>query len=380
VAARALANAGSVAILFPAELSWLAGQAAVDAVIDLALATACLGRSDGGLYALLAEGNAHGAFDAGAVPDLLPGHQPLSEQAVQERFRAAWGTDVPTEPGLGAAAIYEAAAEKRLQALYIAGENPVAGPNGPAVRAALETAAFVVVQDTRLTETAALADVVLPGTLPQEKAGTVTSNERRVQVLRPAVAPIGDSRPDWQIFQAIARKLGARGFEWDTSDEVTAEMAGVMPIYAGLNPERFDAAAPVCWPIHVDGTGTTALYGDGFAPGLGRPTPLELRPRALANSSLVLRPLAPGGVRAALRPDSGVVQLELAELNAADAGRLAVSDGDVVTVAVNDTSVRARARLSQRVPVGTVGLSAIFEGTAALFAGDAGRVEVRPAP
>jgi len=227
-AARAFAQAKNGVILFGREASSCAVTAAL---AGLALLTGQVGRAGNGLVALLPHNNSQGAADMGVLPDRLPGYAQVTDEAVRECLGSATDTVVSAVPGKGTAEMLEPGA---LKALYVMGADPAA--DYPASRAALEELGLLVVQDLFLTETARLADVVLPAAAFAEYEGTFTNTERRVQRFYPAVAAPGEARPDWWILTGLARELG---YDWgyQVAGDVLAEIIRVVPIYAGVTEE-----------------------------------------------------------------------------------------------------------------------------------------------
>jgi predicted molibdopterin-dependent oxidoreductase YjgC len=252
------------------------------ALINLQLLLGNFGVAGGGLIPLRCQNNSQGAWDMGGHPAFYPGYQPVGENATRKKFEAAWGKGIPTLPGMNASQITTAAAEGRLRALFILGEDFVGGaPNGPQLRRSLQNCDFVVLSSTFETETSRCADVLLPGVTFAEKTGTFTSTERRVQMVRQAVAPVGDSRPDWQIIMELARRIkqnGASGDHsaWDYADtaQIMNEIAQLTPIYAGVSHERLERTGCLQWPVkNLSHPGTPILSVENFTDSHGRFTP-----------------------------------------------------------------------------------------------------------
>ncbi len=262
------------------------GTANAFALLNLALVTGQLGKPASGISPLRGQNNVQGCGDAGCIPTNLPGYQRYDPETLA-KFERAWGRPLPNQVGMTVTDMVEAAGRGELQAMYIIGENPLLGePDLHHAAEALAQLQFLVVQDIFLQETAQIAHVVLPATTFAEKDGTFTNSERRVQRVRRAIAPLGDSRPDWQITQEIARrtaaKLGfeARGFDYQHPSEIFAEMASLTPILAGISYERLEAGG-IQWPCPTpDHPGTPYLYADSFPRGKGRFFPVEQGARA----------------------------------------------------------------------------------------------------
>ena len=202
-----------------------------------------------------------------------------------EKMRTAWGCgDLNCRPGLTVVEMMNAASAGDIKGMYIMGENPmVSDPDIQHVKEGLENLDFLVVQDIFLTETAELADVVLPATSWAEKDGTFTSTERRVQYIRKAVDAPGEARADWAILCDVAKKMGSDLFDFNSPQEVLEEVRTVTPQYAGMNKERLEKPEALHWPCpDEEHPGTPILWAEQFATadGLGVLMPIEFIPAA----------------------------------------------------------------------------------------------------
>jgi formate dehydrogenase alpha subunit len=222
-----------------------AGKDTVCALANLALLCGHLGAPNNGIIALGEQNNAQGAADMGAVPGFYSGYQPVNSNAEKARFEAQWNTKLPATPGLS---ILEMLSPGRLKALYIMGENPlITAPDVALSTEALKVLEFLVVQDIFLTETAELADVVLPAASFAEKDGTFTNIERRVQRIRAAVNPPGEALPDWKIIAELSNRIGYT-MDYDSPAQIMREISSLTPIYAGISYERLDEEWGLQWP------------------------------------------------------------------------------------------------------------------------------------
>jgi predicted molibdopterin-dependent oxidoreductase YjgC len=195
------------------------GTENVMAAANLAMITGNVGRPGGGVNPLRGQNNVQGACDMGALPDVFPGYQKVDNEAARKKFEAAWGVELNQYMGLKLTEMIPAARDGQIRSLYIMGENPViTDPDSDHVIEALENLDFFVFQDLFLNETAVYADVVLPACSYAEKEGTFTNTERRVQRVRKAIEPVGDSKPDWWIVSEIAKRMGAKGFDFADSE------------------------------------------------------------------------------------------------------------------------------------------------------------------
>ncbi|HEY55998.1 MAG TPA: formate dehydrogenase subunit alpha, partial [Dehalococcoidia bacterium] len=250
----------------------------VMATANLAMLTGNIGKPGTGVNPLRGQNNVQGACDLGALPNVYPGYQAVTDPQVKARFEAAWGGSLSPKPGLAVTEMIEYAGD-RIKAAYIMGENPaLSEPDAKRAQEALARFDFLVVQDIFLSETAEIADVVLPGASFAEKDGTFTNTERRVQRIRKAIELVGDSRPDWLITCQIAKRLGGRGFDFTHPGEIMEEISALTPIYGGISYERLEAGG-LQWPCPTpEHPGTPILHTRQFTRGKGQFIPLEYKP------------------------------------------------------------------------------------------------------
>lgn len=261
--AREFAGAKKASIIFgeTAALQF-GGRQIINALIDLLMLTGKLGQEGCGLYPIIAGTNFQGAADMGVSPDRLPGYVDISSAAERKKLEKAFGGKIPKEKGSGAYGMIQAAAEGKLKALYLAGVNPLANfPGGEDVEKALKKTDFLVVQELFLTDTAKLADVVLPAGTMAEKNGTLTSVERRVQRTRKAIGSVGLSMPDWKIFSEIGVACGNEGMKYLNAAEVLDEIAEAIPFYSGIS-HRILADNGLQWPFSKDDA--REIYHEGY--------------------------------------------------------------------------------------------------------------------
>ena len=223
---------------------------------NLAMITGNIGRPGTGVNPLRGQNNVQGACDMGALPVVYPGYQKVIEEEMAGKMRTAWGCgDLNCKPGLTVVEMMNEAHEGGIKGMYIMGENPmVSDPDLSHVEGSLENLDFLVVQDIFMTETAALADVVLPATSWAEKDGTFTSTERRVQYIRKAVDAPGEARADWEIISDIATRMGSDLFNYSSPQEIFEEVRTVTPQYAGMNQERLSKPEALHWPCPDEDT------------------------------------------------------------------------------------------------------------------------------
>ena len=340
------------------------------ATANLAMLTGNIGKPSTGVNPLRGQNNVQGACDLGALPDVYTGYQRVDDQKSRDKFEADWGHTLPKEPGLTLTEIFEAANEGKVKALYLVGENPMlSDPDIKHIEEALEKLDFLVVQDVFLSETARLAHVVLPAATFAEKDGTFTNTERRVQRVRKAIEPIGNSQPDWWITCQIARKMGGKGFDFEHPSQMMEEIARLTPSYGGISYERLEKEG-LQWPCPTkEHPGTPILHTESFPRGKGKFIPLEYKPPAeLPDDAYPLiltteRSLYHYHTGTLSRRVNGLNVLEpeeLVEMNPVDAEALGVNNGDVVKVTSRRGEVTARAEVTSASPPGVISMSFHF--------------------
>jgi len=280
-AARLFAGAGKAAILYGMGITQhTTGTDNVKSVANLLMLTGNMGREGTGFSPLRGQNNVQGACDMGALPNVFPGYQKVDNPDVRLKFEAAWGTPLCDKPGMPVTLMVDAACQGKIKAMYVVGENPMMSePSLTHAKMAMEQLEFMVVQDIFPTETAVMADVILPAAAFAEKNGTFTNTERRVQKLKKAVEPPGEAKPDWQIISALADKMG-HPFNYGSSDDILEEIAALTPIYGGIHHDRLDGYG-LQWPcIDRDDPGTPMLHVGKFTRGPGKFHAVEYKPPA----------------------------------------------------------------------------------------------------
>ncbi len=375
-AAHLYGNAPTAAILYCMGVTQFAhGTAAVLALANLAIITGHLGRPGSGIFPLRGQNNIQGTGDMGCLPDFLPGYVHVSRSQDQTRFKHVWGVKPPSKPGIRATEISEAIMQGKIRALYVFGANPVLSePDSGYLRKALERLDLLVVQDIFLTETARLAQVVLPAACAAEKDGTFTNTERRVQRVRMAVPPPGDARPDWWIFSELARKMGSSALSYRSPEEIWEEIRLLIPEkFGGVSYKRLDDGSGILWPCPDERhPGTPILYSNNvFLTPSGKAqlkaVPLDREQTFVGivekpdkNYPLVLttgRRVYHYHTGTITRKEWVLNQIgpeELVEINPEDSRRRGISNGDLVRVFSRRGSINARAWVTDRVPRGTI--------------------------
>ena len=345
----------------------------VIAVANLAMLTGNIGKRSSGVNPLRGQNNVQGACDMGALPNVYPGYQSVADPTIKEKFEKAWGSELCDSTGLVLTEVIDAAYRGDIEAMYLVGENPVlSDPDARHVEEALLKLKFFVVQDIFLTETAQLADVVLPAASFAEKDGTYTNTERRVQMGHRAIQPRGDSRPDWWITCQIAKRMGSRGFEFENPSQIMEEITVLTPSYGGISYARLEEGS-LQWPCPTkEHPGTPILHTAVFTRGKGKFLPLEYKPpmeQPDKDYPLILtmeRSLYQFHTGTMTRKVKGLNVLngeELVQINPADAGKLGIDDGEWVRVISRRGEVTARSKLTEASPVGVVTMSFHFTET-----------------
>lgn len=350
-----------------------------DNVLSLAnLAMLCgnIGREGTGVNPLRGQNNVQGACDLGALPNVYPGYQKVTDKQIREKFEKAWEVRLSPKEGLTVVEIIEAAKDSIIKGLYIMGENPMlSDPNLNNVRKGLESLDFLVVQDIFLTETARMADVVLPGVSFAEKDGTFTNTERRVQRVHQAIPEIGNSRQDWQIILELSKRMGYL-MDYNSPAEVMEEIASLTPIYGGICFARLGREA-LQWPCPgPEHPGTPYLHKDKFTRGRGLFTPIDYIPPAelpdeeypfLLSTGRILYHFHTGSLSRRSKPLDSIAPEGFLELNPADAERLRIKDGDWINVSSRRGKVKTKVRITERVDERAVFMSFHFAESAANF-------------
>ncbi len=338
------------------------------AIANLALATGNLGRPGTGINPLRGQNNVQGACDMGALPNVLPGYVAVEE--ANERFGQLWQAQLPEEKGLTVGQMIDGG----VKALYVMGENPMlSDPDGSHVAQCLDNLDFLVVQDIFLTETAARAHVVLPAASFAEKEGTFTNTDRRVQKVNKAIAPVGQSRPDWEIICDIAARLGHK-WQYNAPGEIFAEINKAVPAYGGFEYQSLESDGRH-WPCpQTDHPGTPILHAGGPVRGKGIFTPVDYRgpgektdeqyPYTLTTGRILFH-YHTGTMTRNARGLGKHRKQEMAEINPADAAALGIASGDRVKITSRRGSVETAVAVTDRVPEKVVFMTFHFRESAA---------------
>ncbi|TVR68398.1 MAG: formate dehydrogenase subunit alpha [Spirochaetaceae bacterium] len=358
------------------------GTELVLTLANLAMMCGMIGKESSGVNPLRGQGNVQGACDLGALPNVLPGYQAVTDDALRTTVEKKWGgATIPNKPGLTIVEMMRAAESGDIKAMFIMGENPmISDPNITHVEHSLRTLPFLVVADIFLTETAQLAHVVLPARAALEKVGTFTNTERRVQLSRQVVAAPGEAREDWRIVSEIGKRvakiLGHTDTRWDFRDsaDVAEEISLVSPIYGGIVHERLPGDG-LNWPCpDKNHPGTPILHVGQFKRGKGAFTPVT--PKGPAEMPDEEYPFYLGTGRMLYHYHTGTMSRRTevlhwkqpkayVEIHEDDAAEMGIADGKPVVVESRRGSIRAAARVGTTVQRGMVFIPFHFREAAA---------------
>ena len=335
-------------------------------LIALALATGQIGKPGSGLHPLRGQNNVQGASDSGLIPMFYPDYQRVATPEAKARFEKLWGMELDAKPGLTVVEIMHAAKKREIRGMYIMGENPaMSDPDVDHAREALASLDHMVVQDIFLTETAYLADVVLPATAWPEKVGTVTNTDRMVQLGRKAIEPPGEAKEDLWLINELARRIG---LPWNYTHprEVFDEMRQCMDSIAGITWERLERESSVTYPCEKEGDpGEPVVFVTHFptTTGRGKFVPADLisadeRPDDRYPMVLITgRQLEHWHTGAMTRRAIVLDHIEpepVASFHPLDLDRLGVKAGGIVTVESRRGRISLYARADDGTPVGAV--------------------------
>jgi formate dehydrogenase alpha subunit len=375
-AARLYARARSGSIVYSMGITQhTTGTDNVMSMANLALLTGNLGRESVGVNPLRGQNNVQGACDMGALPDVFPGYQAVTNASLREKFAKAWNVELDDKVGLTIVEIMHQAAAGKVKGMYIMGENPmVSDPDLGHVQQALEKLDFLVVQDIFLTETAQLADVVLPVASFAEKQGTFTNTERRVLWVEKAVPAPGEARSDWEVICDVSTRMGYP-MKYDSLEDIVDEVNKLVPQYAGITYRRLLAGEKLQWPCpNPEHPGTKFLHRDKCTRGLGKFFAIDYIPPAewpdakypfLLSTGRLLYHYHTGSMSRRTVALPQYVPGPYMEMHAADMKRLGIADGEQARVTTRRGSIVTAARQSGRVDTGSVFITFHFAEAAA---------------
>ena len=336
----------------------------VSALVNLVLLTGNIGKPGCGVSPLRGQNNVQGACDMGALPNLLPGHMTVDDEAARLHTGAIWDAVVPTEPGLAAPEMIHEVATGKIKALYIIGENPVMSePQSTFVSWMMQRLELLIVQDIFPTETSQHAHIFLPAAVVGEKEGTFTNAARRIQHTASGLKAPGEVKADWQILQEMANSMGHR-WNYGSTEAIWQEIQQVAPVFSGITYDRLKDSAGIFWPCYDDKhSGTPRLYEDGFifrdrrARFIPAPPPEILMestpdyPYVLITGRL-LEHFNTGEMTRRSKKLMRVRSESYVEINSADAEKANLSENDVVRVTSPYGTVTLMLKISKAVSSG----------------------------
>ena len=362
-AARLYASGGNAAIYYGLGVTEHSqGSTMVMGIANLAMATGNIGRQGGGVNPLRGQNNVQGSCDMGSFPHEFPGYRHVSDDTVRHLFEETWGRSLDSEPGLRIPNMFDGAVEGTFKALYVQGEDIAqSDPNTHHVQAALSSLELCIVQDLFLNETAKFAHVFLPGTSFLEKDGTFTNAERRINRVRPVMAP-RNGKQEWQVVCDLATAMGYP-MHYGGSNEIMDEIARMTPTFAGVSFAKLDEVGSIQWPCNEAAPlGTPIMHIGKFVRGKGRFVETPFVPtdeRTNRRYPLILttgRILSQYNVGAQTRRTKNVAwhPEDLLEIHPYDAEERGVVEGGWVALASRSGETELRAHISDRVPQGVV--------------------------
>jgi formate dehydrogenase alpha subunit len=364
-AARLYAQAPAASILYAMGITQhTTGTDNVKSLANLAMLCGNVGVQGGGVNPLRGQNNVQGACDMGALPNVYTGYQRVADLAIRLRMETAWGVEtLPQQEGLPVTEIMEKAYEGTLKGMYIVGENPmVSDPDLNHAEKALKNLDFLVVQDMFLTETAQMADVVLPAASFAEKEGTFTNTERKVQRVRKAVDLPGEAKEDWKIISDLSRRMGYP-MNFINANAIMEEIARVTPSYCGIEYGRLEKDG-IHWPCTgTDHPGTPCLHIDEFTCGLGVFHAIDYVPPAelpndeyplFLTTGRVLYQFHTGSMTMKSRGLNELAPECFVEVSARDAEDYGMGDADLLRITSRRGEIEAKAKISDKASKGTI--------------------------
>jgi len=383
-AARTYASAKAAAVYWGMGISQSThGSDNTLAITNLALMCGHLGRPGTGLNPLRGQNNVQGCSDSGGLPNVFTAYQRVDNPQVRGKFARAWNrSELSPTPGLTVTELVDGALSGAIRAFFVMGEDPMTSePNLNHARHALENLELIVCQDIFMNSTVEMADVVLPSCSFAEKDGTFTNSDRRVQRVRQALSPVGESRSDWDILCDLARRLEARlgvapsaGWEYQHPSRIWDEMRHVTEDFWGITYDRLEQEGGVHWPCpSEDHPGTPYLFAESFPSGKGKFYALEYGTQSempdeefpfILSTGRVLYHWHGGTMSRNSKLDE-IWPEATAEMHPLDAERLGLQTGDWAEVSSRRGAIQLRVMVTGRSPEGMVFLPFHFIEAAA---------------
>lgn len=362
-AARAYAKAPRASIYYGLGVTEHSqGSTTVMAIANLAMLTGNIGKPGTGVNPLRGQNNVQGSCDMGSFPHEYPGYRHVSDPETRAIYERAWGVELSEEPGLRINNMFDEATAGRFKGLYCQGEDVLqSDPNTSHVQQALASLDILIVHDIFLNETANYAHVFLPGSTFLEKNGTFTNAERRINMVRRAMAP-RNGFEDWEITQMLANRLGG-GWDYAHPSQIMDEIALTTPSFAGVSFDLLDREGSVQWPCNAAAPlGTPVMHIDGFVRGKGRFINTEYvatEERSGPRFPLLLttgRTLTQYNVGAQTRRTDNTVwhPEDVLEIHPHDAESRGIRHGDLVRLVSRAGETTLHAEVTERVAPGVV--------------------------
>jgi formate dehydrogenase alpha subunit len=373
-AARIYAAAPTVSLIYSMGITQhTTGTDNVLSTANISMLTGNVGKESSGVNPLRGQSNVQGACDMGALPDVYSSYQKVIDPQIREKFSKAWGVELSDKVGLTVVEILNAAYEGEIKGLFVMAENPaMSDPDLNHAIEALKKVEFLVVSDIFMSETAELADVVLPGVSIAEKDGTITNTERRVQRIRKAVEPVGESKPEWQIICELAEEMGYN-MSYNNPGEIMEEIAQLTPSYGGIYYSRLEKEG-LQWPcLDANHPGTKYLHKDKFSRGKGKFSAIEFKEAAelpdeeyplLLTTGRVLYHFHTGTVTRRSKGLNEIYPDALVEISPHDAEELKIKNGEFVEVTSRRGKIKAKAKVTEKSGRGEVFISFHFKEAA----------------
>ena len=352
----------------------VAGTRNVQTIANLAMLTGNVEKEFTGVDPLRGQNNVQGACDMGALPNVYPGYQNVTDPACREKFEKVWETELSSEPGVTLLDMTHNGINGPIKGMFIMGENPIlSDPLVDKVEETLTNLEFLAVSDIFLTETARFAHVVFPAASFAEKAGTFTNTERRIQMVRPAIEPIAGTRTDTDIISELSTRMGFP-MNYESAAEVMEEIALLTPIYGGIRHQRLGGKAwGLQWPCwDQNHPGTPFLHKHYFTRGKGHFIPCEHTPPVespcedfpfFLNTGRIYQHYHTGTMTRKSEALNRECNEALLQIHPDDAARMQIRNGDTLCVASRRGAIQIKAQISQEVAPGSVYTSFHFSET-----------------
>ncbi len=374
-AARIYATAPNASLIYSMGITQhITGTDNVLSTANIAMLTGNVGKESSGVNPLRGQSNVQGACDMGALPNVYSGYQKVNDSQINEKFSQAWGVNLSDNAGLTVVEILNAAHEGKIKGIFVMAENPaMSDPDLNHAREALKKTEFLVVSDMFMTETAKLADVVLPGVSFVEKDGTITNTERRVQRIYKAIEPIEDAKPEWQIISELSREMGYQ-MSYNCPSEIMEEIADLTPIYGGIFYSRLEKEG-LQWPCpDASHPGTKYLHKGKFTRGKGKFFAVDFKQAAelpdkdyplIFTTGRVLYHFHTGTVTRRSKGLREIYPEALVEISPQDAREFSIEDGEIIEVFSRRGKIRAKAQITEKSDQGVVFMNFHFHEAAA---------------